>query len=108
LFREVELPRRPLSDVEAETANRLTVMMNYQAVCRLVSEGKLVEKTIRTLAPQGTKDPAAVEYIRRRSLALGRDQKEVEAEIEAKMGKKLVFAEIQDFEQVTNDWRREK
>lgn len=102
LFREVELPRRLYSDVEAETANRLTVMGNYQAVCRLVSEGKLVERTIRTLIPQGVRDPAAAEYIRQRSLALGKDQGEVKAEIETRMGKKLVFAEIQDFEQVTD------
>ena len=47
-----------------------------------------------TLPPQGVADPATAAYIRRRSLALGRDQGEVEDLIAAKIGENLAFDEL--------------
>ena len=98
LFREVERPRRLYGDVQAETANRLTIMKNYQAACRLIDGRELVEKTIDTFPPQGVSDPAAVRYIRDRSLALGKAKKDVEADIEARIGENLVDADVQYFD----------
>lgn len=94
IFREVEQPRRLYSDVEAETANQLTVMANYKAVCRLVEGRELVEREIETLAPLGKEDPAAGEHIRRRSAALGRSREEVASEIEEKVGAQLVLDDL--------------
>ncbi len=55
LYQEVELPRRPYSDVEAEMANQLSILPNFQAWCRLINipgtKGdlpKLVERKIVT------------------------------------------------------------
>lgn len=36
LYQEVELPRRPYSDVEAEMANKLSTLPNFEAYCRLI------------------------------------------------------------------------
>jgi hypothetical protein len=36
MFEEVKLPRRPYSDVEAEQANRLSSLPDWQAFCRLI------------------------------------------------------------------------
>ena len=36
LYQEVELPRRPYSDVEAEMANLLSILPNYEAWCHLI------------------------------------------------------------------------
>jgi hypothetical protein len=87
LFREKELPRRLYSDVQGETANQLSIQPNFTAHCRLVGDkGGLEECLITTLPPQGTPDPEAAAYIRRRSLELGTPREEVEAAIAAKIG----------------------
>jgi hypothetical protein len=40
VYKDVEQPRRPYSDVEAETANTLSTLRNYQAYCRLIRRPK--------------------------------------------------------------------
>lgn len=98
-FREVEQPRRPYSDVQAETANHLATLPNYYAECRLVGDRGLVEASIKTLpplpaspqelidkgfeavvgvVPASRVEPAVKRHIRRQSLGLGMAQSEVE------------------------------
>ncbi len=50
LYQEVELPRRPYSDVEAETANHLSILPNFEAMCHLIH------------IPGGGKRPSLVEH----------------------------------------------
>jgi hypothetical protein len=94
LFQEVELPRRPYNDVEAEMANKLSVLPNFEARCRLInypkdsSRPKLIEKHIVTellrdkdgnvLKP----DPAIAKAIREKYRKNATPRKEVEKEIE--------------------------
>jgi len=40
LYQEVELPRRPYSDTEAEMANLLSISPNYEAWCHLIRDPK--------------------------------------------------------------------
>ena len=97
LYQEVELPRRPYSDVEAEMANRLSIQPNFEAWCRLISnpdkEGerrKLKEWHIATEKTEKLKDKDGnpvksdlkiAEQIRENSRMLGTPREEVEKEI---------------------------
>ncbi len=85
LYREKELPRRAYSDVQAETANRLTTLPNWTAVCRLIGEGGLTETTIKTQPPLGEVSEGVRSRIRRYVLQYGRELNEVEAEIARKI-----------------------
>ena len=38
LYEEIELPRRPYNDVEAERANQLSILPDFQALCRLINK----------------------------------------------------------------------
>jgi hypothetical protein len=58
-------------------------------------KGRLVEHVITTLPPQGTPDPEAAAYIRRRSLELGKPREEVEKAIAAKIGGDLAFDDLE-------------
>ena len=92
LYQEVELPRRPYSDVEAEMANHLSILPNYRAWSRLIrdprsrGEGgipKLVEYKIRTEEKgKGKENPAIAARVRERSRMLAKTREEVEADIE--------------------------
>lgn len=97
LYQEVELPRRPYSDVEAEMANHLSNQPNFEAWCRLIydqksrqedGKPKLVEYHIlteeidkRRTKPQKDQGKRIAELIRERSRKLARPKTEVEQEI---------------------------
>lgn len=89
LHHEVELPRRPYSDVEAEMANKLSILPNYQAWCRLIQipEDKtqpqsLEECKIKTeRLGVGEEDKGISEYIRNRSRNMAPRREDVEREI---------------------------
>jgi hypothetical protein len=88
LYEEVELPRRPYSDVEAETANQLSILPNYEAMCRLIhipGGGKrpsLVERHIVTeVLGEKDFDPAIAELVRQRSRMMAQPLEKVEADI---------------------------
>ena len=53
LYQEVELPRRPYSDVEAEMANLLSILPNYEAWCHLIYDPRSRKEAAR---------PKLVEY----------------------------------------------
>ena len=92
LYQEVDLPRRPYSDVEAEMANHLSILPNFRAWTRLIHDPKsrgekgipqLVEYKIRTeLLGEGERNPAIAARIRERSSLLAKTREEVEADIE--------------------------
>jgi hypothetical protein len=74
LYEEVELPRRPYSDVEAEMANRLSILPNFEAKCRLIhipkdgGRPKLVESHIVTeLLGHGKENESIAARIRENS-----------------------------------------
>ncbi|HEY9078071.1 MAG TPA: type IV secretion system DNA-binding domain-containing protein [Anaerolineaceae bacterium] len=88
LYQEVELPRRPYSDVEAEMANRLSVLPNYEAHCRLIhipGGGKrptLVEKHIYTEdLGQNRFNQAIANTVRANSRKMAKPRIRVEEEI---------------------------
>lgn len=91
LYQELELPRRPYNDTEAEMANRLSILPNFQAWCRLIHDPRsrgekknprLVEFQIET-EELGKKDanPDIAARIRERSRNLAPTREEVEADI---------------------------
>lgn len=86
IFREVELPRRPYSDVEAETANQLALLPQYRARCKIVGDdGRLHEHTIQTQREPFAADRSVRERagrIRARSRErYGRERQAVEADL---------------------------
>ncbi len=88
LYEEVELPRRPYSDVEAEMANQLSILPNFEARCRLIhkpvdgSRPKLAESHIVTeLLGDGGEDARIAARIRQRSRNMALPREQVEADI---------------------------
>ena len=89
LYEEVELPRRAYSDVEAEMANRLSVLPDYHAWCRLVRKPddpnvapELFEVNVKTEhMTGGLGNPEIAEYIKERSRKMAPTREEVEEEI---------------------------
>jgi DNA segregation ATPase FtsK/SpoIIIE-like protein len=90
LHQEVELPRRAYNDVEAEMANKLSILPDYHAWCRLLRKPddpekeppRLYEVRVRTEhMTKGKGNQAMVEYIRKRSRSLAKTKEEVEREI---------------------------
>jgi hypothetical protein len=91
LYREVEERPRPYSDIEAEMANRLSILRDYQAWCRLIhnprSRGieknpRLVEYQIKTEQKgKGKENPEIAKRIRERSRNMAKTRKEVEEDI---------------------------
>lgn len=89
LYNEVELPRRPYNDVEAEMANKLSSLPDYYAWCRLVrkpddpkEQPELVE--IRVLTEhltEGKGDPKIAAYIMEKSRNMASTKEKVEKEI---------------------------
>jgi hypothetical protein len=89
LYQEVELPRRPYSDVESEKANKLSILPNYEAWCRLIqypefgNRPKLIERHIVTEElGKGEHDPEIAAQIRKQSSEMGTPREEVEKEFE--------------------------
>jgi hypothetical protein len=93
LYQEVELPKRPYSDVEAELANQLSILPNFQAWCRLINvpteKGefpKLIERKIVTeRLGIGEENKEIARYIRERSRLLAKTREEVEREISERL-----------------------
>jgi len=88
LYQEVELPRRPYSDVEAEMANKLSILPNYEAFCRLIhmptsgERPSLLERHIVTdLLGEKQYDPRIAALVRERSRQMAFSREEVEQEI---------------------------
>lgn len=89
LHQEVELPRRAYNDVEAEMANKLSILPDYYAWCRLVKKPEdpsispeLFEVRVKTEhLTQGKGNPAMAEYIKERSRMMAPTREEVEQEI---------------------------
>jgi hypothetical protein len=98
LYQEVELPRRPYSDVEAEMANRLSILPNFEAWGRLInkpSQGRqqLIERYIITeRLGRGKENQAVADRIRERSRRMARPREEVEADIEKRSLEELITA----------------
>jgi hypothetical protein len=95
LYQELELPKRPYNDMEAEMANRLSILPNYQAWCRLIrvprSRGekknpRLVEYQIEgEQMGKGEENPDIARRIRERSHQMAKTREEVEADIKRRI-----------------------
>lgn len=89
LYQEVELPRRPYNDVEAEMANKLSILPNYEAWCRLIKapkdkskRPKLAEYHIQTEElGMNQYSQTLADYVRERSRSLAKTREDVEKEI---------------------------
>lgn len=87
LYQEVELPRRPYSDIEAEMANQLSILPNFEARCRLIHKPEnqrpeLIERQIMTEnLTKGKGNPKNAERIRSNSRKLAGIRAEVEKNI---------------------------
>jgi len=89
LYQEVELPRRPYSDIESEMANQLSILPNYQAWCRLIhiptaskEAPRLMERKIVTeQLGLNEADEEIAKYIRHRSRMMALTREEVEQQI---------------------------
>lgn len=98
LYGEKEERPRPYNDVEAEMANRLSTLNNFEAFCRLIrrpsqSENYLGEYKLRTDAfppVAGREDSGIREECKARSRErYGRDRKEVEKQIFERTGGRI-------------------
>ena len=78
---------RLYSDVQAEMANRLTNLPNFQARCSLVEEDGLAEYQIQTEPPKGDPDPDVAAYIRERSRKMALPRNQIEEAIRERMAK---------------------
>jgi hypothetical protein len=92
LYQEVELPRRPYNDVEAEMANKLSVLRDYEAMCRLIhrpGDGKrptLEEHHILTNKfPEEEYDPEVANAVREKARGMAKPREEVEKDIKRRM-----------------------
>ena len=89
LHQEVELPRRAYNDVEAEMANKLSILPDYYAWCRLQRKPNdpnvppsLFEARIKTEHMTQEKGRSGIaNYIRKRSQAMAPKREDVEREI---------------------------
>ena len=73
---------RPYSDVEAEMANRLTNLWNFQAWCKLVEGRGLAEYYIETNPPPEGENPEIAKRIKEASRAMATPRERVERMIE--------------------------
>jgi len=102
-FHEVEQPQRLYSDVAAERANQLSLLPGLVALCRLLEEDKqhkkkrlvLVEHEIEIEPIEWEREPDfdQAERIREQSRARGRPRAEIEAMVDAKTERTLIFDE---------------
>ena len=78
---------RLYSDVEAEMANRLTNVPNFQAWCVLVEGTQLRGYEMRTDPPTADLDAEVEVHIRQRSKQMARPRSEVEKSTQGRMAK---------------------
>jgi hypothetical protein len=78
---------RLYSDVQAEMANRLTNLQNFQAWCTLVEGKRLAEYTIETEVPKADPDPDVAAHIRERSRKMALPRNQVQQVIQERMAK---------------------
>ena len=78
---------RLYSDVQAEMANRLTNLPNFQARCTLVESNGLVEYALETELPKADPDPGVAAYIRERSRKMALPRNQIEKAIQERMAK---------------------
>jgi hypothetical protein len=110
LYQEVELPRRPYSDVEAEMANQLSILPNYEAYCRLIHSpggGKrpcLLERHIMTeIIAEHQSDANIAAQIRQNSRELASPRDLVEREIMRRsFGKIVDYTAIASSEEIND------
>lgn len=89
LHQEVELPRRAYNDVEAEMANKLSILPDYYAWCRLQRKPdapntapSLFEARIKTAHMTKNKGRSGIaNYIKKRSQAMASKRENLEKEI---------------------------
>ena len=87
LYQEVELPRRPYSDVEAAMANKLSILPNFEAWSRQIhivknKRPRLIEHHFVTDDIRGLpRDNGVASHIRERSRNMAKTQEEVEKDI---------------------------
>ncbi len=99
LYREVDLPRRMYSDVQAERANTLSNLPPFHAQVKVIEDAgerqfQLTEYTVAALDPHhptdqayfGTPDPAIAAQIRDRSRARASERAAVEAFLRQRTG----------------------
>jgi hypothetical protein len=107
LYQEVELPRRPYNDLEAEMANRLSILPDYEAWCRLINRPpenekkrpKLVEYHIVTEElGKNERNGQIAEEIRTRSRNMAPLKEDVEREILQRTGGAVMTEDAQPFE----------
>ncbi len=91
---------RLYSDVAQEMANRLSNLPNYECWCKLVKDGKLVERHIATEPITKPKNQGTSEKIIKNSRKLARNREEVENEIKVKMSTAEIFTKPTAFEQI--------
>jgi hypothetical protein len=94
VYHEVKQQPRPYNDVAAEQANHLSILPNQHALCRLVNGRDLNKYFCATLPPSGTESPQMAAAIRQKSAERGKPRREVEAEIERRIGNQLDFGDI--------------
>lgn len=94
LYQEVALPKRPYNDVEAERANKLSILPNYEAWCRLIQypqngeRPKLIERRIMTellkdeFGKELKPDPEIAKLIREKYREDATPRLEIEKDIE--------------------------
>ena len=78
---------RLYSDVQAEMANRLTNLPNFQARCGLIEGNRLAEYQIETEPPKGDTNPQTAAYVRDRSRGMALPRNQVEMSIRRRMAK---------------------
>jgi hypothetical protein len=112
LYQEVELPKRPYNDVEAERANKLSILPNYEAWCRLIQfpknggRPKLVEQRIETellkdeFGEELKPDPEIAKFIREKYREDATPRIEIEKDIEKRTMGEITLNEkpIQTFQ----------
>ena len=89
LHQEVELPRRAYNDVEAEMANKLSILPDYYAWCRLQRKSddpeiapELFEARVKTEhMTAGQARSGIANYIKKRSQEMALTKEQVEADI---------------------------
>lgn len=97
IYHEVERIRRTYSDMEGERANKLSILPNFEAWCRLINiptkgRPQLIERHIVTEnLTDGNGDPLLAKQIRENSRRLAKTKKEVERDIARRS-----FGEIDD------------
>lgn len=90
LHQAVELPRRAYNDMEAEMANKLSILPDHYAWCRLIRKPMNLDKAppelyeVRVRTEHLTKNkgnPAMAKYIKEKSRRMTRTREQVEWEI---------------------------